>query len=189
MLSANGFIPLEFDVLSLFLHVEVDHPVELLFVVLSIAAHKQALSCGCSCGTAIHVVCLSLVVFAPSHPADWAHTYVLVEEILVSEIVEEGCQVDHWAILLVNSVVFVINNVVLDLLNHCISNLLKDCDECFGSISLCTADALLELLIDFLSDSSSPSDDLVIDQLDAFVQVLSLLALLPQYCDLVVEGL
>jgi hypothetical protein len=47
----------------------------------------------------------------------------------------------------------------------------------------------LELLIDFLSDSSSPSDDLVIDQLDAFVQVLSLLALLPQYCDLVVEGL
>ena len=82
-----------------------------------------------------------------------------------------------------------INHIVLYLLYHGISDLLKDAREYLMMIFALELlrNSFAELLIHLLSNPPSPADHLIIYQLHPLIQVLSLLALLFQSIDLVVQ--
>ena len=188
LLSANGLISLKLNILALLFHVKVDHPIELLLIVLIVSSNQKTLSTSCGSGCTIHIIGLGLVVFPTSHATNRSDTYILIQEVLISEVIEEGGQVDHGAIFFIDSLIFIVNYVLLDLLDHSIGNSLKNSNHSLRYIAL-TSNVFLELLINLLSDPASPTDNLIIHKLNPLVQIFSLLALLSQYSHFVVEGL
>ena len=186
-LLANKLFSLELDVLSLLLHVQIDHLVELLFVIgrVHVPAEHQRF-------TAILIVSLGLIQVSPTSCLSryGSDSDILVQEVLISEVIQESCQVNHGplTVLIHTQVILSVDHVVLNLLYHGISDLLENAREYLVMIFAFELwrDCLSELLIHLLSNSTGPADHLIIYQLNPLVQVLSLLALLFQSIDLVV---
>jgi hypothetical protein len=188
LLFADSFVPLKLNILALLLHVKVNHPVELLLIILTIASDQKTLS-SCSCGSrTIIIVGLGLIIISTSHATNWADTYILIQEVLVSEVIEEGCQVDHWAIFFIDSLIIIVDNVLLDLLDNSIGYSLKHNGHRLSPFTL-SSNIFLELLVNLLGDPASPPNNLIVDKLYTLVQILSLLTLLLQPSDLVIENL
>jgi hypothetical protein len=87
---------------------------------------------------------------------------------LVSEVIKEGSQVDHWAVFFIDSLIFIIDNVLLDLLDDSIGYPLKHTYHRLCAFRL-SSNIFLELLVNLLSDSSSPANNLIVYKLDTLV--------------------
>jgi hypothetical protein len=84
--------------------------------------------------------------------------------------------------------IIIVDNVLLDLLDNSIRYSLKHNCHRLSPFTLCT-NIFLELLVNLLSDSASPPNNLIVNKLHTLVQILSLLTLLLQPSDFVIENL
>lgn len=159
-------------------HVDVDHLVELLLVLSLInAAHQHALD------RVVNIVALGLGLFMV-HAGDAAYrpdSDVLCQELFSGEIVHEVLSSD---IALLFFVFF--NYNLFKLFEDSYLNLFKDKRE--SLVVLKCLDIFIELLVDLLDDSAGPTKNLVVNQPNFLVKLLSLLLLFPKLSEFLING-